>query len=147
MNRLKAKGRRESGRFAGIPIACMEQSNYISLSMAAKVLLTEFCRQYNGFNNGDLCAAYSLMSKRGFRSKGTLSRALRELKDNDWILTSRQGGKNQCSLYALTFQAIDDCKGKLDIKSTNTAPGTWKKLNSLPLMSTNVPRISTNRIG
>jgi len=145
-NRKKEKGRRESGRFAGIPVVCLEQNNYISLSMAAKALLTEFCRQYNGFNNGDLCAPYSLMAKRGFRSKGTLSRALKELKGNDWVLVSRQGGKNQCSLYALTFYAIDECKGKLDIRPTNVAPGTWKKLKSLPPINTNVPQVSTNSI-
>jgi hypothetical protein len=143
-SRQRQKGRKESGRFAGIPVICLDQANYISLSMAAKALLTEFCRQYNGFNNGDLSAPYSLMSKRGFRSKGTLSRAIRELKDNDWILVSRQGGKNQCSLFALTFHAIDDCKGKLDIKSTTIPPGTWKKLNLVPHIESNVPRMCTN---
>jgi hypothetical protein len=74
--------------------------------------------------NGDLCAAYdSVLHKRGFRSKGTVSRALDELRQFGWILTSRQGGRNQCSLYALIFQAIDDCKGKIDIAPTTTAPG------------------------
>ena len=80
MSRLKAKGRRETGQFAGIPKACMKHLNYIELSMPAKVLLWEFCYQYNGFNNGDLCAAFSVLKERGWRSKGTLARAIDELK-------------------------------------------------------------------
>ena len=131
-NRLKAKGRREKGPFAGIPKACMKHLNYIELSMPAKVLLWEFCYQYNGFNNGDLCAAYSIMQKRGWRSKGTLDRAIKELKAKEWIIVSRMGGRNMCSLYALTFQAIDECKGKLDILSTRVASGSWKKLILVP---------------
>ncbi|MBI4006149.1 MAG: helix-turn-helix domain-containing protein [Gammaproteobacteria bacterium] len=143
-SRLKLKGRRESGRFAGIPVACMDHENFISLSMPAKVLLMELCRQYNGYNNGDLCASFSVMHKRGYRSKGTLNRALKELREKDWVQLSRFGWRNKCSLYALTFHAIDDCKGKLDIQPTTTAPGTWKKLDSAPPMCTNVPRMCTS---
>ena len=132
INRIKAKGRRETKQFVGIPKVCMQHLNYIELSMPAKVLLWEFCYQYNGFNNGDLCAAFSVLKKRGWRSKGTLGRAIKELKERQWIIVSRQGGKNQCSLYALTFQAIDECKGKLDITSTITASGKWKKLILVP---------------
>ena len=132
MSRLKAKGRRETGQFAGIPKACMKHLNYIELSMPAKVLLWEFCYQYNGFNNGDLCAAFSVLKERGWRSKGTLARAIDELKKRQWVVVSRQGGKNQCSLYALTFQAIDECKGKIDIYPSNVASGDWKKLDPVP---------------
>ena len=132
VSRLKAKGRREKHQFAGIPKACMRHLNYIGLSMPAKVLLWEFCYQYNGYNNGDLCAAFSILKERGWRSKGTLGRAIKELKERQWIIVARQGGRNQCSLYALTFQAIDECKGKLDILSTNVASGDWKKLDLVP---------------
>jgi len=130
VSRINAKGRREKHQFVGIPKACMKHSNYIELSMPAKVLLWEFCYQYNGYNNGDLCAAFSVLKERGWRSKGTLARAIDELKERQWVIVSRQGGRNQCSLYALTFQAIDECKGKLDITSTITASGDWKKINS-----------------
>jgi len=149
-SRLKQKGRRESGRFAGIPVACMNHENFISLSMPARGLLLELCKQYNGFNNGDLCASFSIMKKRGFRSKGTLNRVLKELKYRGWIQISRLGGQNKCSLYALTFHAIDDCKGKLDISATTTAPAIWKiqatEENLLPPMCTNVPPMCTNAI-
>ena len=132
VSRLKVKGRRERHQFVGIPKVCMKHLNYIELSMPAKVLLWEFCYQYNGYNNGDLCAAFSVLKERGWRSKGTLARAIDELKERGWIIVARQGGRNQCSLYALTFQAIDECKGKLDILSTNVASGDWKKLDLVP---------------
>ena len=143
-SRLKQKGRREQGQFVGIPKECMINSNYYEMSMPAKILLHEFCFQYNGYNNGDLCAAFSGMKKRGWRSKGTLDKAIKELKARGWIQVSRQGGRNQCSLYALTFQSVDDCKGKLDISPTNVASGDWKKLISVPPMSTNVPPMCTS---
>jgi len=72
------------------------------------------------------------MQKRGWHSKGTLDRALKELKAKGWIIVSRMGGRNMCSLYALTFQAIDECKGKLDIYPSNVASGDWKKLDLVP---------------
>ena len=140
ISRVKAKGRRETKRFVGIPMECMRHLNYIELSMPAKVLLWEMCYQYNGYNNGDLCATFSIMQKRGWRSKGTLDRAIKELKAKEWVVISRMGARNKCSLYALTFQAIDECKGKLDIDATVTSLGFWKeKLNSAPPMCTNLP--------
>ena len=46
------------------------------------------------------------MSKRGWKSKDTLSKALAELRDKDWIEVTRQGGRHSPSLYAVTFYAI-----------------------------------------
>jgi len=123
---LVRKGRREYRPFKSMPTDCMNHQKYYNMSSSAKVLLWEFCYQYNGYNNGNLCAAFSVLKKRGWKSKGTLNRALKELRKLEWITVSRQGGKNLCSLYALTFQAIDDCNDKLEIKPTTTALGDWK---------------------
>jgi len=131
--RAKVTGRGGSRSFAGIPKECMKHDNYIRLSSNAKVLLVEFCYLYNGGNNGDLSATFSTLQKRGWRSKGTLARSIKELRKIGWIILARQGGKNHCSLYALTFQAIDECKGKHDKPPTIIASGDWKKLNPYPL--------------
>lgn len=125
-NRLKVKGRRNFKPFKSMPTECMKSDKYFNLKPYTKVLLWEFCYQYNGYNNGDLCAAYSMLEKRGWKSKGTVDRSKKELLRSGWIVTSRQGGRNQCSLYALTFYAIDDCKGKLDINPTVTPSHMWK---------------------
>ncbi len=123
LNRAKAKGRRETGRFAGIPHVVMKHPDYIGLSYPAKSLLFELALQYNGYNNGNLTAAWSVMLKRGWRSKSTLSRALDELKSKNLISLTRSGWfanpGSRCALYALTWQAIDDCQGKqLEISAT-----------------------------
>ena len=55
------------------------------------------------------------------------NKAKRELLESGLITVSRQGGKNQCTLYALTFLAIDDCGGKLDMGETCRAPDDWKR--------------------
>lgn len=126
MNRLRAKGRRESGKFISLPHACLIHKNFIALSGYAIKLLIDLYMNYNGFNNGDFCCTWSMMKERGWRSESTLNKALKELLYYGWIVCSRQGGRNKASLYAVTFQAIDECKGKLDCSETRTALGYWK---------------------
>lgn len=125
--RDRHKGRSEGGTFVAIPHAVLNSPNYLALSMHARGLLFDMAVQYRGKNNGDLCAAWTLMKRRGWKSKETLGRALKELRDYGFILLTRQGGRNLCSLYALTWRPIDHCGGKLDEPSTVTAPGTWKE--------------------
>ena len=123
--RTKTTGRREAGTYFGFPHAVMDSQNYLKLTTKAVKLLNDIGRQYNGHNNGDLCATYSVMKKRGWVSKRTLESALKELMYYELITLTRQGGRNKCSLFAVTWQPIDECKGKLDVKPTRTSPGTW----------------------
>jgi hypothetical protein len=44
----------------------------------------------------------------------------------------------------LTFQAIDECGGKLDVSASAAPPGDWK--NCMPRMRVNVPRMRVNRV-
>ena len=91
------------------------------------------------------------MKKRGWRSESTLNNARKELLYYGWIVCSRQGGKNQASLYAVTFRSIDECKGKLDIKETVTSLGywkeeqklTWKECKKIKNASRNVVQLTT----
>ncbi|WXG51455.1 MAG: hypothetical protein RNU03_11300 [Candidatus Sedimenticola sp. (ex Thyasira tokunagai)] len=126
-SRAKIKGRKERGSFIAIPKIVVESEQYSKLSSHSVKLLIDLSAQYNGSNNGDLCAAWSMMVKRGWRSKGTLYRAVSELITTGFILLTRQGGKHKASLYAVTFKPIDECKGKLEVKATVVAPATWKK--------------------
>jgi hypothetical protein len=101
----------------------------------------ELVYQYNGFNNGDLCASITLMAKRGFKSSATLRKVICELVAAGMIVLTRQGGKNLASLYAIAWQPIDDCpKKRLEINSTKVPwrqfyierqQGWPKKLGSL----------------
>lgn len=124
--RAKQIGRRESGTFTLIPHAVQDSENWKRCGASAIKLLLAIARQYNGNNNGDLCASWSILRARGMRSPDTLNRALCELKHYGLIELTRQGGLHVPSLYALTWLAIDDCKGKLDVSATRVASGKWK---------------------
>jgi hypothetical protein len=132
-----AANRRERGQFAPLPYVCLRSAEFAALSPYAVKLLFDLLAQFNGANNGDLCAAWKLMRPRGWRSKGTLAKAVRELRDTDWLEVTRQGGRNRPTLYALTFYAIDACSGKLEVSATVTPPGTWRK--TVPPMPNMVP--------
>ena len=117
----------EAGGFVSFYHCVLSSQAVINLSAYGTKLLVDLLSQYKGQNNGDLTATYSILQQRGWHSKGTLSRAIKELIAAGLIEVSRQGGRHQCSLYALTFYAVDECKGKLDIAATNTPKSLWRK--------------------
>ena len=125
MARKKAKN--PNGRFIAIPFSVLKSDDYRNLPGNAAKLLNLMLLQYNGNNNGDLSAAWAIMSKHGFKSKGTLNRSLRALLDADLIRKTResyfQNPNNQCALFAVTWWPIDECPGKrLDVKATTKPP-------------------------
>lgn len=127
--RLKSKGRKENHSFIGLPHAVVRSENWRACGGSAIKVLLHLADQYNGHNNGDLSAPLSAKPG-GVASPSTLTRALKELQHFGLIVTTRHGGKNRASLYALTWNAIDECKGKLEVRATHTAPGDWKEPRS-----------------
>ena len=125
MASAKPYGRARKARFAGVPHPVMESDNYRQLNGWDVKLLLEMAKQYNGSNNGDLSAAWSVMKHQGWKSPGTLSASISRLQKYGFIICSRFGGRHKCSLYAITWQPIDECKGKLDIASTNRPSNRW----------------------
>ena len=122
MGRVKHK---QKASFAGIPRLVMECPDYTNLSSNAIRLLVELAYSYKGGNNGDLCPSWTLMKERGFRSKATLTRVIKELVAAEMIMLTRQGQfiRNRAGLYALTWASIDECAGKqLDESPTRTPP-------------------------
>ena len=116
---------KQKASFAGIPRVVMECPDYTNLSGSAIRLLVELACAYKGGNNGDLSPSWTLMKDRGFRSKATLTRAIKELVAAEMIILTRQGQfiKNRAGLYALTWASIDECAGKqLDESPTRTPP-------------------------
>lgn len=130
-SRQKVKGRKETGTFLRVPSAVLMSPNFCSLSTKAKALLLDMGACFNGFNNGDLAATYAMMKARGWKSKDTLSRALKELLDAGMIELTRQGGLHGPSLYAFTWLPIEYCKGKLDVAATRVASGNWRRPSAI----------------
>ena len=112
---------KQKASFAGIPRVVMECPDYTNLSASAIRLLVELAYSYRGGNNGDLCPAWALMKERGFRSKATLTRVIKELVAAEMIMLTRQGQfiRHKASLYALTWAPIDECSGK-DLEESST---------------------------
>ena len=132
MARKNPKRGKES--FLYLPDSLIFDPAFGSLSGNAVKLFIEMAKEYNGRNNGDLAATFNMLKSRGFKSKGTLFKSLQELEAKGFIEQTRQGGKNKCSLYALTIRNIDECGGKLDVSPTRKGSFRWKKINSSALI-------------
>lgn len=130
INRQKAKGRRESGAFVPLPCSVLNHPNFVALTPKAIKLLMDLLSQIRfksggPIKNGDLCATASMMMKRGWRSKETLEEALKELIHYGFIKLTRQGGRHQASLYAVTWWAVNEGGGKLDCGETRAPSSEW----------------------
>ncbi|MCP5019077.1 MAG: MarR family transcriptional regulator [Ketobacter sp.] len=123
----KPKGRARKARFTAVPHALMESDNYRHLNGWDVKLLLELVKQHNGSNNGDLSAAWGMMKNQGWRSSGTLFKSLAKLERLGFIERTRQGGKHQCNLFAITWYPIDECKGKHEVRATSTPSNRWKQ--------------------
>jgi hypothetical protein len=108
--RKAMKGLKSVRGFSMMVHAYWQSEQYAKLSPRAVKLLVDLFAQYRGSNNGDLTTAWSVMQKRGWRSKHLLALARVELEGRGWILRTRQGGINAATLYALTFEGINDCR-------------------------------------
>lgn len=120
--RSKNKGRGGTPPFFQLKHQLLDLPAFIALSSTAKVLLLDIGRQFNGYNNGDLCVTLKVLKLRGWNSDDTMRRALKALIDAELVMLTRQGGRNLCSLYAFTWLPINECGGKLDVAETTTPP-------------------------
>lgn len=145
--RQKVKGRGRAHSYLGIPHYILRSPEFGRLDGWATKLLIELASKYNGSNNGNLEAVFKQLEKkgRGWRSPGTLNKALKELVGQGWLVCTRHGGKNRCSLYGVTWWAIDECEGvALEVKAETSASHAWRKTDSVVAMRTNVVAIRTN---
>jgi len=121
----------------------LRHDNFKTLDGNSTKLLIDLYSQFNGKNNGDFCAPWSVMCERGWRSKATLYRSTKTLMNRGLIIKTRQGGQHKASLYGVTWEPIDDCEGKLDISSTKIAGNEWKTAVEKQILGTHREHIST----
>lgn len=129
MNRTRErfKARRNSGWFFRLPVEVLDSPAYTGLSFKARALLNDLGAQFRGNNNGDLAAPWSLMKRRGWKSKDTLRRAQLELLAANLIEQTRQGSLHYPTLFAFTWLAINDCDGKLEVKPNPVPSNAWRR--------------------
>lgn len=138
----RQKAKWGGGHFNALPREFTKSNVLKKLSPHACKLFLDLEAQYEGYNNGDLCIVWNLMRQRGWKSKATLQKATSELLKIELIIRSRLGHRGQCHLYAITLYDIDECKGKMDIKSTSSPPNYW--LRHEPAKPIVQPRMSSN---
>ena len=100
--------------------AIFDHPDYLSMEPAARLLLWELARQYNGHNNGDLSLAPKVMGRFGW-NKSTIQRHKDSLINNNWIFIAgaKPARNGWVYLYALTWLDVNECGGKLFDESTN----------------------------
>lgn len=135
----KSKGRKEKNQafkkntngntFTMLRHDVVNDPRFIKLSNSAKVVFLHLLARYDGKNNGDLSAPLNRAKEIfGLSSQG-LKNALDELISFKLLQVTRQGGKNQCALYALTcFKLNDVNKAGIFIKATERPSDEWKAL-------------------
>jgi hypothetical protein len=106
--RQKVKGRKSQGNFIKLEVSILNNPNFMKLSPRATKLIVDLMSFYNGFNNGDITPAMTMMKPRGWTSNSNLTLALRELSYYGFVLITRQGYKGVCTLIALTMYPIDE---------------------------------------
>ena len=127
-SRKRLKNRLPRGSFITVRKDILRHPNYHSLSHRAVRLLWDLYAQYNGNNNGDFSATYSVFKEKGWNSNSQLVKAREELIAKGWIVISRYGGLNMnCHLYAVTWERIDECEGKLQIDPTPRPLNYWQE--------------------
>lgn len=113
----KGKGftHRKVDPFISIPIKLATSPIFRSLKPTSLKVLIELLSQYNGNNNGNLCAPKAYMVKWGIGSYSTLYNAIKELLEKELIIKTKQGifsrGGKDFSLYAIAWLPIDYCDG------------------------------------
>jgi len=108
--RLKLKGRRTEGTFLKLEKKVLDSPNFKMLTPRANKLLVDLGYYYNGFNNGDITPAMTMMKPRGWTSNANLTLALRELVYYGFLVVTRQGFKGCCTLVALTMFPVNESK-------------------------------------
>jgi len=126
MKMSNKKSKKINFLFVALPREVFKSKEYTALSTRAIKLLIDLYVQFNGRNNGDFSLAWKVMSQKGWRSKGTLERAKKELLEKSFIEETRKGGRHCCALYAVTWLDVDYCDSKLDFRKSYTKTNAWK---------------------
>lgn len=111
-----------SGPWLALSIDFLRSRAWTELSPHAGKMLFDLCAGLgpNAKNNGDLCAAPTVMKPKGWVSNATRTAALNELEDARLISMTRRGNRRLCALYAVTLWPLH-----CDLKKLDHGPGSY----------------------
>lgn len=129
-----------------VPVALTRHESWRLMSPWAHKLVADLSTQYTGYNNGYLCAAWTLMKDRGWNSKTTLAKTVAELEHYRIIERTQQGGRNRPNLFAFSFRRVDRIDGRyLDAPPTVQPSNAWD--NAIPPFNGTSPTPANGPIG
>ncbi len=141
MSRAKYKNSKLTENFFPLYHSVLASPAFNALSPYACKLLMDIAWQYKGNNNGDLTVAWSVVSKRGWRSKTTLWRCKAELIKAGFVYVTRKGHMpSTCELLALTWFPLDPSR-KFDPEALHCfTPKAYKINTPLPMPAPKLKR-------
>lgn len=125
MGREKPPYRDPLGAHIRVYHSLMNSPAWRVLSFSGRSLYFDMRVNLTKYNNGNINATFSELQHRGWQSKTTLHKALRELEALGFIAQTRQGGiaclSRVCSLYRFTDREVfsDDKIGIPKVKATH----------------------------
>jgi hypothetical protein len=136
--RSKFRGRKTDHTFLRLPHYVIRSAQWRALSGNAVKFLIELASAYDGSNNGDLAFTRRQALERGWKSGGTRDRAAEEVVEAGFALVTRQGGRHSCSLYAITWEAIDEVGKGVMYAPEHKPSRLWEQRKPLPRDRANV---------
>lgn len=123
MGRDKKRGIAVRGAWQPVPLTFLRSRACAQLSPHAAKLLLDLLGMLgtNASRNGDLSLAPAVMRVRGWSGRTSLEAATKELVEADLLIQTRQGGRKDCSLWAVTLYPLDCDPRKIDVR-----PGCYR---------------------
>lgn len=137
--RGKLLGRRTEHTFLRLPHYVIKSSEWRSLSGNAIKFMIELAAAYDGSNNGDLALTRGQARERGWKSGGTRDRAASEAVEAGFVTITRHGHRKLCTLYAITWEPIDDVGKGVMYAPEHRASRLWEKKRLPQNGATNAP--------
>ncbi len=113
--------------FLNIPLDVLRSPACRTLRSYVFRVLCLIAAQYRGRSNGDMSIARPIMEEFGMCSRRQIFAAVKILEEQGLVVMTRQGGRNRCNLYAVTWLGIDYCDGKLDIPERKVPTNEWRR--------------------
>lgn len=118
MGRDKKRGIAVRGAWLPVPLSFLRSRACAQLSPHAAKLLLDLLGMLgpNASRNGDLSLAPAVMRVRGWSGRTSLEAATKELVEAKLLIQTRQGGRKDCSLWAVTLYPLECDLNKIDAK-------------------------------
>lgn len=128
--RKAAKAGRDGERFEALPHKVIDSAGWRAVSPTARALLIDIIRSAP---NGSMVATDKYLRPRGWTSKGTITKCLRELLAAHLLVETRKGRlPNTAALFACTWRKLSSTNSDWDIDAGKFERGGYERPELTP---------------